>query len=659
MGVAVLAVALRVMIFWVSSTHIPAFDDECKIALQAKQIARGELSLLILASPYLFPLDAYLMAPIVNLLPRNAFGARAMAFGFGLLTVVLSLLVLRRWGRWREVWPGALLILFPSAYLLTLQSGVALPGYPTLMLLSTLVIWLAQRQNDKDGRGLPIALLTGLAAGLVCSDTLLAVPVLLMGGLMIVLRRTWRATWMSLSAYSLGVLLGFLPHLAAKYVHSGAFGAVSQSIALSSAVKRLLQPALNFVLPSAFGFACPLFPDTIERLSWMSGYEMVVGIVWLLLMLAATFVTVFDFFARWRREKRPAVSAGLFFVGVSWLGLALFADSGRSHFHTYRYMIPLVWSFPFIVAWLYRSAGRAGRIVLGVLSVVWLAANAGASIELIQQWSHPGIAERLKGYDLTPVIRYLDQRGINRCHGTYVDAYRITYETDERIICSQPYNERFPGWIVPFKEQLVDPATNMAYVLSDTYRFLPEDFERDLETMGVKYRKETCGHYEVYTDFESPISSAEEGEEVTALHGAVSHYPGTASNLVDGLPTYWRCEGFNQQTGMWVEATWTGPRTIRRIHLDHGVAARDNAERMNVYLLVNGSWQKILDNVSGKPLPFDFRNNHPIYGSAVADLHLPAGAPAAEGVRLEITEPRRKFAWTLAEISVYADALAR
>jgi hypothetical protein len=675
-GGVVLALLLRVVMLWISSTHIPAFDDECKIALQAKQIARGEFSLLILASPYLFPLDAYLMAPIINLLPRNAFGARAMAFGFGLLTVLFSLLVLRRWGKWREVWPGALLVLFPSAYFLTLQSGVALPGYPTLMLLSTLVIWLTQSSSlvgpavpagrgplppspsfgvTSGDRALPIIVfLAGLAAGLACSDTLLAVPVLLMGGLMVILRPTWRASVLSLIAYGIGAFLGFLPHLAAKYVYSGAFAEVSKSISIAAALKRIIQPALSYTLPSAFGFACPLFPDTIERISWMSGYEWMVAMGWLAVLLTATGSAGWDFIVKWQRDKRPSVSAGLFFVGVSWLGLGLYLDSNRSHFHTYRYLVPLVWSFPFLVAWLYRSVGRAGRVTLGLVAVIWGLANVGATLDLLQQWSRPGIADHLKSYDLKPVIQYLDQRGINRCHGTYADAYRLTYETDERIICSQPYNERFPGWLVPFKEKFVDPSTNVAYVLSDTYRFPPEAFEQDLQAMGVKYQKKTCGHYQVYTDFESPIPPAERGIKIRDLRSAASHHSATAANMVDGLTSFWRCEGYLQQTGMWVEVTWPEPRTIRRVKLDHGSWARDYADRMNVYLMTEGGWQKILDQVPGKPAPFDFKNQHPVYGHAVTEFRF-TNQPSVAGIRFEIAVPRSRYAWTINEILVYAD----
>lgn len=76
-----------------------------------------------------------------------------------------------------------------------------------------------------------------------------------------------------------------------------------------------------------------------------------------------------------------------------------------------------------------------------------------------------------------------------------------------------------------------------------------------------------------------------------------------------------------------------GPRKIRRAKLDHGSCARDYAEKINVYVLTDGAWQKVLDQVSGKPAPFDFRNHHPVYGNAVSQFllpNLPAGGCGSE-----------------------------
>src|SRR5207247_7685717 len=45
--------------------------------------------------------------------------------------------------------------------------------------------------------------------------------------------------------------------------------------------------------------------------------------------------------------------------------------------------------------------------------------------------------------DLAPVRRFLEERAIRRAYASYGPAYRLTFETGERIVVSQPWNDRF------------------------------------------------------------------------------------------------------------------------------------------------------------------------------------------------------------------------
>lgn len=655
-GIAVaigLALALRLAVFTVSIKAVPAFDDECKIALQAKQIARGDYSLLILASPYIFPLDAYLMAPWIRILPRNAFGARMLAFSFGLLSLGFSLLILKRWGRLRDFWPGAALLLVGSGYLHALQIGCAMPGYGTLLLLSSVAVWLAQRQADRQDRLALPALLVGIAGGLACSETMLSLPVLLTAGTMMALHRNWRTAVLTLPAVAIGALLGLLPHLAAVHLYADAFSSVQQSIPWHQAFQKLLSPILDRTLPAALGIAPPVFPDTKERVGWLADYGLWFSAAWLAMLTTATLVALGRGIRRWRQERWPSIDVGLVFTGISWLCLGLFLFSGRSHSHTYRYFAPLVWSFPFVVAYLYRHTGTVIRCLIGVATVVFVTAQLASSAALLSRWSAPGFADDLKSYDLQPAIRYLEERGIRHGYATYVDAYRFTFATDERLVVCQPYNERFPGWLVPFKDQ-VDAATHVAYILSDTYRFPPERFEEDLKAMDVACRTRTCGHYVVFTDFTCPSRGTGTTIPRSSMRAQASHNPSEAVRMLDGTVSQgWRCNGSLQQTGMWVAVTWDQPRTVHRVRLDHGMVGRDHAKRVNVLARVDGAWQPAAEAVSDSPAPFEFINGRPVYGRAVTDILLPHPVRAT-GIKTEIVEPRPERAWTINEIEVIA-----
>jgi hypothetical protein len=649
-----LAITLRLALLSVSCAQIPAFDDECKIALQAKQVAAGERPLLILASPYIFPLDAYLMAPLIKYLPRTAFGARIMATGFGLLAMGFSMLILWRWGGLRDIWPGLVLILFSSPYLLALQHGCAMPAYATLVMITALLILIAQR-NGAEGEGQwGAALAVGLLIGLACSETMLCLPALLTVGAMVGLQRGWRSMRVALPALTVGIGIAFLPHYLAKVLHPGAFNAVEHKVSFVAGLSHLVNPVLSMTLPAAFGFGSPLFPDTKERLTWLAGGAGVAGMLWALVLVVATGVALRDFILRWKRERWPSVDGLLLFVGISWLSMILFLFSGRSHSHTFRYFVLIVWGFPFLVGGLYLRAGRSARWVLGGMAIILALLNVGGVMALINRWRDPGIARDLKLYDLTPAVRYLDSRGITKGYGSYTDSYRFNFETDGRLIVCQAYNERFPTWPVPFKPG-VDACTNIAFVLSDSYSLPPEQFERDLSFCKIRYRKQLCGEFSVYTDFEWPPEAPRLFSRLPACQIDASHHRMDAMRMHDGKDSFWRCLGFIQKPGMWVSMKWEEPLVVKQVVFDQGVYHRDHPLSVHVDALKKGEWYRVASDVPVIRQPFGFINHHPIYGHGVTTVPLPEPVTTT-GIRVEIAKPRANYAWTIVEMGIAGGA---
>jgi hypothetical protein len=129
---------LRLYFSGLSLGALPPTSDEAMVLLQAGQIAHGERPLLFLAQPHQFPLGAYLLAPLVQLLPADAWGARLPGLLLGLAAFPATWLLISRLGPPRAVWPGLLLAAFPSAYLVLFQAAYPVPQYEY-----TLAIWLA------------------------------------------------------------------------------------------------------------------------------------------------------------------------------------------------------------------------------------------------------------------------------------------------------------------------------------------------------------------------------------------------------------------------------------------------------------------------------------------------------------------------------------
>ncbi|MEI6564610.1 MAG: hypothetical protein WCO42_09935, partial [bacterium] len=372
------------------------------------------------------------------------------------------------------------------------------------------------------------------------------------------------------------------------------------------------------------------------------------GWVWLALLVVATGFAFHAAYIRYRRDRWPSLDMGLLFAGISWMCLLMFLFSTRSHAQTYRYLLLLVWAFPFIVIYLYAQFRKWGRIVLGTLTLLIVGLNAANSSALIMRWSHPDFSDWLDSHDMTPVINYLDEQGIRHAYASYADAYRLTFATDERIVCSQVYNERFPDWPIPYKETIVDPAAHVAFVLSREGWFSSSAFERDLASMQVLCRKKALGEYVVYSHFVLPPG---EGERIQPVKADASHNAEHAAHMIGRRSDFWRCNGSYQTTGMWVSVEWDTPRKIGKVVIDYGRFPQDAAGSVYVSYLADDKWEKFPDVLHELSDPFKLQNGHPVYYAEMARIELPVPVET-HGLKIELAAPRTNRAWTIHDVGV-------
>ena len=110
---------------------------------------------------------------------------------------------------------------------------------------------------------------------------------------------------------------------------------------------------------------------------------------------------------------------------LSCSGFAWFLDEPR-------YLLPLYSVLFLIVADGFTSLGGWGRRMLPVVSVVWIGYNlVGASWITPQQF-----AEDMNTESMRPLEEYLERTGVTRVFASYRVAYRLSFETDERIIAT-------------------------------------------------------------------------------------------------------------------------------------------------------------------------------------------------------------------------------
>lgn len=662
---ALAALALRLAFFTTSIRHAPVTTDEAIEFLMAKHIAAGQPHLLVMSQPYRFPLESYVIAPFVALLPRTEFGARLIPCLFGLLDVVLLLLILRKmlqsadddrrhvhWGRYC----AALLILFPSAYLLMQQSAYRITGYTAMTTCGLLAILAALH-----GQRLRWSFACGLAGGLAVSSTMLAMPVTVVTGIYTTLAGNGRRLIGRLSAWLAGLGLGLLPFLIAKWLIPGAHKAVAGYVGWNKIFRRLTEGSFRQVVLSAFGIEPNVFPDEAP-LTFISYLDPAAFYLFLIIFIGLLLVRVGALLMGLIRRRRLELTPADLFIGIALLATATAVSSARFDSRSTRYILPAIWCFPMICAGLdmalanYR--GRTMRIMRSALVLVLtalVAYNIYASVRLMRAWMEPEFAVRhISTPDLRPAIDFLKERGITHCFAQHWTAYRINFITDEAIICSQPYNERFSAWPIPYKAQVVQ-ATNIAYVLTDRTRFLtPDRFERHMKIMGVTSQRAELGDFKVYYDFSAPeFFDIAQKLPYQTLKTDASHGKPDVHKLTDGnYQSRWTSRA-SQQTGMWVQVELPGVYNINSLTLHYGRFHHDRPKAFNILAQTAAGWQPIATNVPATLDKFTIKDGQPIYEETNVSRHTITRLPIqTDALRLEISKARPGRNWTITQLEI-------
>jgi len=646
------ALVLRLVFFWISVSLVQPTADESIAQLMAEQVMRGDLPALFLGQPYLFPVESYVAAPLAPLLPNNAFGARIVPALLQLAAVVVALLILARMFRDRPPRVAGLLLLFPSAYLLMMQAAYALPGYSGLLLLSALAILVAMLPRRGVGKPGLMTALAGLFAGLSFASHMLAIPFMVAVGIYVCLGTNWRTAWRNTLHFVPALFVGLLPYLIVKWHIPGAHVAVTQQHDLAEAWSRLWSPAIKWTLNTGMGIRTTLFPDG-AAINYDFLSPSLFGTIWAAIILAVVLLRVVSFVRRTIRNRWPSLETIDMFAGIAVITLASFVFGKRADSKSYRYLLPLVWSFPFLLAYIHRVTPKVLRAVPALFIVLLAGWNVAASTMLMRHWQAPDFAvEEAAAADLLPVLDRLESAGIHHCVASYGTAYRINYQSGGNIVAGQPMNERFPGWPTPYKAE-VDVASPVAYVLTDTVRFLnPAIFDRHLRTMRIASDRETCGDYVIYSNFEE--LTPRPGEHVvpaTQLSLDASHNSADTGKLIDGDAfNRWSTQHY-QEEGMWVRVTLTEPTVLSRLRVGYGNYFHDHAPEMAVMITTPDGTTETITGITGQLDKFAFENGRPIYGGPTRQtIALPE--VEAQLVALHITTPHPKRAWTICELEL-------
>ena len=622
-----LAILIGVVVrvpFWIEALRTPVDGDTAIIGLMARHLGEGTT---MWGQPYGSPLDAWVAAPFVAVLGPTAEALRLCYALLGLLLIPVAYALARSLHPSAAL-PAAVLMACPPPYFLLL-AALPPPFYPTTLILCGLLLLLAIRAGERLAKpeGAPVAGLVawGALAGLSLWTHLMSASVVAASGAFLFLRGKGRR----------GLLVNALvPLLLASSPWWTQFleGRPATRIVKVAGREQTMLEHLGAVVPylpralgGVLGTHVPVVADSAEHvvLAPRAAAAAIVLVYGLLIVLAI-------------RASRGRGPAGLLIAAVA-LALIAFPLPVRSAPHTIRFLTPLYLPVLVLVAWLPVASDRRRRGWVVVLLLAILHLSGGA--RLLTAWRGSDRAEEpFLLPDLAPVRRALEARRLRHAYASYGPAYRLTYESGESIIASQPWNERFLHYPLPYLDE-VRFAKDVAWVLAPripTELPAPAAFESMLGEMGGSWRRTETGPAVIYHDFVPPFSPRVEPLAASGLAGdgdlRTSLRPDVSgpTTLALGFP--------RKLDGLTLVAAFEGPRLLRS---------------MDVEVSADGATFEVVARRRRRTEREDLRwvNGHPQFVLDHDLIAIPLGGRTVAVVR--ITPEASSDPWTLAEVLLH------
>lgn len=653
--VCVTAVGLRLTLSYYSLLHVPPSSDEAIAALLAESIASGDSRpLLFTGQPYQFPVEAYLRSPVAWLFQHDVLGARYQTFLLGMIATLGFLTVVHRIFDQGSRWPSILLIALPSAYWLIQQSAYAAPQYAASSVFTAALFLVAVAILRARCPALWLTFLAGVVAGLALSNYLLLASIAAAVLLVICLDGHRIHALFRVPVFSVGFMLGLAPFILAMATIPGAYEGVAAVAPLSSTVDRFFQLVLDRALPGAMAVNPPLFGDFLLRVDWGQTVRIVFVLAFALFFAAIILARARSFIIASRDARWPVFEWPDVFVLTTVLSLALMATNAKAAAHDHRYLMPVVWSFPFLVGYAFSRGPPTLRSTVAIATGLLVLFNVAVSVAVIDKWRRPAIWYYADIPRLDELRTLLRDREVGYCYASFWLAYRMTYETNGRITCAPVFNERFENWPLPPVKRLVDQKDSVAFVLSDTVggKFRSKHFKKIMSDYGVHYDVVRFGQLHVYHDFHYPPA---EGEQALSLHGpALVRGPkGVDGSLLnDGeFMQAWE-PGEQQKSGQAIEIDLGGVEIVQRVTLHYPYKAAPPPRLLNLYGRKDAIWITLMPRVPYQRDLMRYVHGHPVIGGIHQTIRFPA--QPLDRIRIEIAEPSGGYPWSLSEIEVGA-----
>jgi hypothetical protein len=489
-----LAVVVRLP-FWIEALRTPVDGDAAIVGLMARHPGVGTT---MWGQPYGSPLDSWVALPFVAALGCSTEALRVPYFLLGLLLVPLAYALARELHPSAAL-PAAVLVACPPPYFLLL-SALPPPFYPTTLALCAVVLWTAVRAGSRlaDAEATPprgALLVLGLSSGLALWTHLMSASAVAAAGVWVLARSRGRRRLLLWALVPL--VAASAPLWSRALVDREATRIVQVADRQESTLSHLAEtvPRLHEPLGGVLGTHVPVVADAEDYVLHAPG--------WAAGLLVLLYGSLLVLAGRAASRRHPSA---LYFLAAG-LALLAFPLPLRSAPHTIRFLTPLYLPVAALAIWAAAPRGTPRRAWVAVLGLATLHLVLGW--QLLDTWRRTDRADPpFLLEDLRPVRSLLESRGVRHAYASYGPAFRLTWESGERVVASPPWNDRFRHWPLPLLDE-VRFAKNVAWVLTPTVPSglpSPDEFERTMRRLGGRWRREDAGRAVVFDGFVPPFA---------------------------------------------------------------------------------------------------------------------------------------------------------
>lgn len=661
-AVAITGLLIRIVLSHYSIVNLPPSSDEALSQYLAERIANHtEYPLLFAGQPYQFPVESYLRSMFTGIFDPGALEVRLPMILLQLLAVFVLCLAVLHTASLKNSWTALLFVLVPSGYWLLHQSAYFVPQYTISALLSALIFYLVIKVSNSSHM-MPVHTgMIGLLSGLALSNHLLLLPVVCGAFIASVICGDLKRFAGRCMIFILGLIIGLIPYMLAELMIDGAYDDITSRADPSIILQRLEQIVISQSLPGAMGLYPPYFPDLSGRIQWGLPLRSWFLTAYVLILMISTISRLKSFWINLTRDRKLEFSWPDMFVFISYAAMLLMSMNQTASKHDFRYLLPVVWSFPFLIVYCYQLLGSKLKWLLGGFVCLYFSVNIATAMSLIKVWKD---AEKIQLHadiaDITEMAEWMNDAEINNCYASFWHVYRITYETDKKLLCAPVYNERFRGWPVPYKEQ-VDQKNNVAFILSNSRwsKYRTHEFEKLLKDIKVQYqvKKFDQGDFSVFYDFKDPSAYGEKLLPNTSYHITTNIDKHDTNMLADDdLNKVWSVQ-VSQQKGQAIDIELQQKKLVRKIELFYSplrTEVRGPPESIRVLGFTDGKWSEIIKHKKVNIDYYRLENGHPVLGHWVHTIRFEPRW--LNTVRVEIASPKKNKKWGLSEVRLSVQA---